>query len=104
MFTLTRGEALAPDPTIADWIESVPFVALTLGLLSAVGLPFFALATTAPLLQTWFARSGRNPYWLYAASNAGSLLGLLAYPFFFEPNLPMDEQLFRQPAAPGVSQ
>ena len=48
-----------------------------------VGLPFFALAATAPLLQHWFSRSrdptARDPYFLYAASNAGSLLGLLGY-------------------------
>ena len=53
----------------------------------AVGVPFFVLSTTSPLLQRWFAASGhpsaRDPYFLlYAASNAGSLLGLLAYPLF----------------------
>lgn len=53
-------------------------------LFSTVGLPFFALSATAPLLQHWFSRSGEpdatDPYFLYATSNAGSLLGLLAYP------------------------
>ncbi len=47
------------------------------------GLPFFALSATAPLLQYWFSRTSdpgaRDPYFLYAASNAGSLLGLLGY-------------------------
>jgi hypothetical protein len=49
----------------------------------AVGLPYFLLSTNSPLMQAWFARSqpGRSPYWLYALSNIGSLLGLLAYPF-----------------------
>jgi hypothetical protein len=62
-----------------------------LGLLAvAVGLPFFAVSATSPLLQKWFAASGHpaaaDPYFLYAASNAGSLLGLLAYPLWIEPN------------------
>src|SRR5271157_5728640 len=57
-------------------------------LLVAVGLPFFALSATTPILQKWFARSGHpsssDPYFLYAASNSGSLLGLLSYPFVLE--------------------
>jgi hypothetical protein len=62
-----------------------------LGLLGAtVGLPFFAVSATSPLLQKWFAASGHpaagDPYFLYAASNAGSLLGLLGYPLLIEPN------------------
>jgi spermidine synthase len=53
---------------------------------ATVGLPFLALSTLSPLLQRWFAACGaRNPYWLYAASNAGSLIGLLAYPVLIEP-------------------
>jgi spermidine synthase len=55
----------------------------------AVGLPFFALAGNGPLLQAWFARSGHraagDPYFLYAASNAGSFVALLAYPLLIEP-------------------
>ena len=53
----------------------------------AVGLPFVVLATTAPLLQRWYARLAphRDPYVLYSASNAGSLLALLAYPVAIEP-------------------
>lgn len=58
-----------------------------------VGLPFFALSTTASLLQRWFARvDGRDPYPLYAASNLGSLAGLFAYPLALEPFLPLDRQ------------
>lgn len=60
-------------------------------LVTAVGLPFFVVSTGGSLLQRWFARTGhgsaRDPYFLYAASNLGSLLGLLAYPFVIEPNL-----------------
>jgi len=55
----------------------------------AVGLPFVAVAANAPLLQAWFARSGHrdaaDPYFLYAASNLGSLAALLSYPLVLEP-------------------
>lgn len=56
---------------------------------AAIGLPFVAVSANAPLLQAWFARTGHaagaDPYFLYAASNFGSLLALLGYPFLFEP-------------------
>ena len=55
----------------------------------SLGFPFFALSANGPLLQAWFARSGlaqaSNPYFLYAASNIGSLLALFAYPLLAEP-------------------
>lgn len=58
-------------------------------LVMGVGLPFFAISANAPLLQAWFARSGHphasDPYFLYGASNLGSLIALLAYPIFLEP-------------------
>src|SRR6185436_5478409 len=57
-----------------------------------VGLPFFALSTQAPLLQSWLGRRGRSPFFLYAASNAGSLLALLLYPVAVEPMLRMADQ------------
>ncbi len=57
----------------------------------SVGAPFAAAAATAPLLQAWYARTGRtdahDPYYLYAASNLGSFIGLLAYPALIEPLL-----------------
>lgn len=54
-----------------------------------VGMPYFLLATTGPLLQDWFAfrEPEKSPYWLYALSNGGSLLALLSYPFLVEPQL-----------------
>lgn len=62
----------------------------------AIGLPFFVVSTTAPLLQKWFShlghRSSHDPYYLYAASNAGSLLALLSYPFVIEPNIGLADQ------------
>jgi SAM-dependent methyltransferase len=68
-----------------------------LGLLTgAVGLPFFALSTTAPMLQRWFSKSGdpsaADPYFLYAASNAGSFLALLSYPLLIDRLLPLSVQ------------
>ncbi|NJD24299.1 MAG: hypothetical protein FIB06_02730 [Betaproteobacteria bacterium] len=62
-----------------------------LGLLAvSIGLPYFVLSTTGPLIQAWFAReqAGIVPYRLFALSNFGSLLALLAYPVAFEPFLP----------------
>ena len=64
-------------------------------LLRGLGLPFFVLAASGPLFQQWFALSrgaGSNPYRLYAASNAGSLLALLAYPVAIEPTLRLRAQ------------
>jgi len=62
-----------------------------LGLLTvSIGLPYFVLSTTGPLLQAWFARerSGQVPYRLFALSNFGSMLALLAYPVAVEPIFP----------------
>jgi SAM-dependent methyltransferase len=59
-----------------------------LGLLAVtVGLPYFLLSTTGPLLQAWYARRfhGAMPYRLYALSNAGSMFALITYPALFEP-------------------
>jgi hypothetical protein len=62
----------------------------------SVGLPFFAIAGNAPLLQAWFARSGHShaadPYFLYSASNLGSFGALILYPVLFEPTLTLHEQ------------
>jgi hypothetical protein len=63
-------------------------------LAASVGLPFFAVATTSPLVQAWFHRTtgGADPYFLYSASNVGSIGGLLAYPLVIEPTLRLHEQ------------
>ncbi len=57
----------------------------------AVGLPYFVVSSTAPLLQSWLAATDHpdagDPYFLYRASNIGSVLGLLAYPLLVEPGL-----------------
>ena len=78
----------------SSWINSVPRTGdpslwLLACLAATVGLPFFIISSNSPLLQKWFSRtasdSAHDPYFLYAASNAGSLLSLLAYPVLFEP-------------------
>lgn len=72
-------------------------IPVTLVLLTGlVGLPFLVVATSAPLLQRWFAHTGhpaaQDPYFLYGASNLGSFLSLLAYPFIIEPTLGLSTQ------------
>lgn len=64
-----------------------PALRITLLLLATVGMPYFLLSATGPLLQQWFSRActGVSPYRLYALSNIGSLLALITYPFLFEP-------------------
>jgi hypothetical protein len=54
-----------------------------------IGAPYFVLSSTGPLIQRWFSRAnpGASPYWLYALSNAGSLIALVSYPFVVEPLL-----------------
>jgi spermidine synthase len=75
---------------------AAPIPWLLLLMLTTVGLPFFALSATGPMLQKWFSGTGHpgaaNPYWLYAASNLGSMLALLGYPFVMEPRLRLMEQ------------
>ncbi len=65
-------------------------------LLLMVGLPFFAVAAQAPLIQKWFSRTpdpaSQDPYFLYSASNLGSMLALLAYPVLIEPRLTLSAQ------------
>jgi len=77
-------------PQGAGW--EVPRILLLL--LVSVGMPFFLLSTTGPLLQHWFGAlyPNRSPYPLYALSNFGSLAGLLSYPFLVEPLLRMPVQ------------
>jgi protein-L-isoaspartate O-methyltransferase len=90
------GLALAMGPLhLGRRLPAGPSPALSLlaFLAVGVGLAYLTLATTAPLLQLDYARrTGRRPYHLYAISNAGSLLGLLAYPFVVEPSLSLGDQ------------
>jgi hypothetical protein len=57
-----------------------------------LGLPYFLLSATSPLLQKWLARDGAQPYRLFALSNVGALLALVAYPIWIEPKIPTRTQ------------
>ena len=88
VITADAVRSLSPDANPTGWLLAL--------LLTSVGLPFFVVATTAPLLQMWFAEtghpSGKDPYFLYGASNFGSMLALLGYPILMEPNLRLARQ------------
>lgn len=86
--------------------ESNPTLWLIWTLFLAIGLPFFVISATAPLLQKWFSHLGHSsssdPYYLYAASNAGSLLALLSYPFLIEPQIGLINQRWLWSIAYGL--
>ena len=96
---LLLGLLVLPVGVPENWIPAadgspVPWL---LGLLAvAVGLPFFVVSTTAPLLQRWLTATDHpaaaDPYFLYRASNLGSVLGLLGYPLLVEPSMRLAEQ------------
>ncbi|HLE42832.1 MAG TPA: fused MFS/spermidine synthase [Methylomirabilota bacterium] len=83
-----RGSAPPSQDNPIPWLLAM--LAVT------VGPPFFVVSTSAPLLQRWFAATGHraaaDPYFLYAASNLGSMLVLLAYPSLVEPYLRLGQQ------------
>src|SRR5439155_26094736 len=108
---MLQGTTSSPPPAlivldklgIHSWLLQTPDLArptpwLLLLLVTCVGLPFLVVSATAPLLQHWFAAVGQpdsnDPYFLYAASNSGSLLGLLAYPVVVEPYLSLENQVW----------
>jgi hypothetical protein len=85
---------LAPEALRPSGAEA-PIVLLLLILTSTIGLPFFVLSSTGPLLQHWHSRgvdSLDRTYRLYAISNAGSFLGLMTYPFGVERVLDLEQQ------------
>ena len=91
---------LLPQPfNIVAWeptFGSNPVFETLYLLMLKVGIPFLIVATSAPLLQKWFASTGhpaaKDPYFLYGASNLGSMLALLLYPVAVEPWLPLTGQ------------
>jgi hypothetical protein len=82
---------LAVNPAFLRGGETNPVLDVLTLLSVSVGLPFLVVSATAPLLQKWFTHTGhpaaRDPYFLYAASNLGSMLALLGYPTLVEPRL-----------------
>jgi SAM-dependent methyltransferase len=81
MLPIYPADSLKPSGT------GDPILGILLLLARTVGVPYFLLSTTGPLLQAWYARKykGAVPYRLYALSNAGSMFALLSYPVLFEP-------------------
>lgn len=77
-------------------ISDNPSIWLLITLLVSIGLPFFILSTNSPLLQKWFSKLGHqtsnDPYYLSIASNSGSLIALLSYPFLLEPSIGITQQ------------
>ena len=73
-----------------------PALAVLVILALSVGAPYLVVSSTSPLVQRWFSVTGHphasDPYFLYAAGNTGSIIGLLAYPLVVEPNLPIAAQ------------
>ncbi|MCX7085398.1 MAG: fused MFS/spermidine synthase [Methylococcales bacterium] len=84
-----------PENTVPP-TESNPTLWIVWTLIIAIGLPLFVVSTTSPLIQKWFAsldhKNSDDPYFLYAASNAGSLIALISYPFLIEPNIDLSAQ------------
>jgi hypothetical protein len=76
--------------------EGNPTLGVLQTLLFSIGLPFFIISASNPLLQSWFSRLQHyravDPYFLFAASNAGSLIALVAFPMALEPSLGLNEQ------------
>lgn len=88
--------SLPVDVAAIDADATAPVLSLLAVLAVSLGVPFFALSATAPLLQQWFSQSGHphagDPYFLYSASNGGSLLALIGYPVLLEPLLGLKQQ------------
>lgn len=94
---LTAGWLLPPLPALEPPDADLhPALSLLRLLTTSMGLPFLLVCCNAPLLQYWFSQSDHpqreNPYFLYAASNLGSLAALLAYPWLIEPALTVKTQ------------
>ena len=85
---------ITPDASWKPEAGQSPALRIVLLLTATIGLPYFVLSSTSPLIQGWFSRthSGQTPYRLYSLSNVGSLLALLSYPFLVEPTLATESQ------------
>src|SRR5204863_274498 len=84
---------ITPKPNELAGATETPMVEILGLLLRSVAAPYFLLASTSPLLQSWSSSGGGGaPYRLYALSNLGSMLALLSYPVAFEPWLTTRQQ------------
>jgi hypothetical protein len=93
---IDRGSATPPEGNPVGWLLVL--------LAGTIGLPFLVLSSTASMLQLWFSRTNhpaaRDHYFLYVASNLGSLLALASYPVIVEPSLTLGAQAKRAAAMP----
>ena len=93
---LLSGPLAVPSEEWAPSSQANPIFLLLGLMLVAVGLPFFAIAATNPLIQRWLADTdhpaARDPYFLYRASNLGSVIGLLGYPLVVEREFTLSNQ------------
>ncbi len=101
LHTALLAAAVATLPILPDasWKPEgggEPISRILLLLTATVGLPYLLISSTSPLVQAWFsrARPGANPYRLFAVSNFASLLALVGYPLFVEPNLTNGQQVY----------
>ena len=101
LFLLASVCCLLPMRIVDSWaapVDSNPMFWLLGQLTLCVGLPFFVISSSAPLLQRWFSLStsdeeqGSEPWFLYAISNVGSLVALISYPFVFERIMGLTDQ------------
>ena len=98
-FVILTPIIFLPITLSKGWFSSSldnPIVGVLFALILSVGCPLFTISTSAPLIQKWFSHTthsrSSDPYFLYSASNFGSLLGVIAYPIFLEPNLSLTRQ------------
>ncbi len=94
MLTAIAMLPIAPDASWKPTNSDTPTLRIMLLMLVCVGMPYFILSATGPLVQGWFSRThtGFSPYRLYSLSNIGSLLALVTYPLLFEPNFSVYSQ------------
>ncbi len=95
---LAAAVAMLPISPAESWKpqgDDEPISHILAVLAASVGLPYFLVASTSPLLQAWFARArpGEDPYRLFAISNLASLIALVGYPFLIEPFLAARQQV-----------
>jgi hypothetical protein len=85
---------ILPNPSWKPTVAGDPTARILILLAVTIGLPYFLLSSTSPLLQAWYVRrtGSKVPYKLFALSNFGSMLGLLSFPFLVEPRLASTEQ------------
>lgn len=92
--TLTLPTALSVSAMSIETLSSTPLSDIIWLLATAIGLPYFTLSATGPLIQRWqgLAKTDTLPYKLYSVSNVGSLVALISYPFLFEPWFTLSSQ------------